>query len=331
MVLKMKIAVFEMRADEALDFEAAAKRRGATLSISTEPLTMENLALLDGCTGVTTLGRSHFTPELLEAAHARGVRYISTRTVGYNHIDLAAAKALGMKVCNANYAPNGVADYTVMLMLIALRRYKPALWRMQVNDYSLPGLQGREMRNLTVGILGTGRIGAMVIRNLQGFGCRLLAYDVHENDALRGLCTYVDLDTLCRECDILSLHMPLLPTTERMVDAALIEKMRDGVMLINCARGELMDFAAVTRGIESEKIGALALDVFEKEDGIYHEDRRNDIIPNRDMAYLRQFPNVITTPHMAFYTDSAVQSMVCCGVDGLCDFAEKGCTETELV
>ncbi|MGN0479749.1 MAG: D-isomer specific 2-hydroxyacid dehydrogenase family protein [Hominenteromicrobium sp.] len=326
----MKIAVYEMRADEARDFESAAARRSAELSLHREVLTLENADTVSGCTGVTTLGRTQFTRELLTALRARGVRYVSTRTIGYNHIDLDAAKELGIRVCNANYAPTGVADYTVMLMLLSLRKYKPALWRMQVNDYSLAGLQGREMKDLTIGILGTGKIGAAVIRNLSGFGCRILASDVRENPAIAGLCTYVDADTLYRTCDVISLHTPLLESTRRMINRETLAKMKDGVMLINCARGELMDFADIIEGIERCKIGSLALDVFDKEEGIYHENRRDDILANRDMAYLRQFPNVIMTQHMAFYTDAAVRSMVSCGIDGLCDFDETGHTETEL-
>ena len=141
----------------------------------------------------------------------------------------------------------------------------------------------------------------------------------------------MDNETLYKECDIISLHMPLLESTRYFVNAETIARMKDGVTIINCARGELMNIPDMIRGIETQKIGALALDVFDKEDGIYHENRRDDIISNRDMAYLRQFPNVIMTQHMAFYTDAAVQSMVFCGVEGLYTFAKTGHTETELV
>ena len=166
---------------------------------------------------------------------------------------------------------------------------------------------------------------------MSGFGCRILASDIRENPSLKGLCTYVDNETLYKACDILSLHMPLLDSTRHFVNAETIARMKDGVTIINCARGELMNIPDMIRGIETQKIGALALDVFDKEDGIYHENRRDDIISNRDMAYLRQFPNVIMTQHMAFYTDAAVQSMVFCGIEGLCDFAKTGHTATELV
>ena len=144
----MKIAAYEVRRDEQKDFAFIAEKLGVELTETEDNLTLENIE------GVTTLGRTRFDRALLTAVRERGVKYISTRTIGADHIDLTAAKELGLKVCNSNYAPNGVADYTVMLILLSLRKYKPALWRAQVNDYSLAGLQGRELRNLTVGILG---------------------------------------------------------------------------------------------------------------------------------------------------------------------------------
>ena len=165
---------------------------------------------------------------------------------------------------------------------------------------------------------------------MSGFGCRILASDIRENPSLKGLCTYVDNETLYKECDIISLHMPLLESTRHFVNAETIAKMKDGVTIINCARGELMNIPDMIRGIETQKIGALALDVFDKEDGIYHEPPRRHHLEPR-YGYLRQFPNVIMTQHMAFYTDTAVQSMVFCGIEGLCDFAKTGHTETELV
>ena len=154
----MKIAAYEVRRDEQKDFAFIAEKRGVELTETEDILTLENIDTVNGAEGVTTLGRTRFDRALLTAVRERGVKYISTRTIGADHIDLTAAKELGLKVCNSNYAPNGVADYTVMLMLLSLRKYKPALWRAQVNDYSLAGLQGRELRNLTVGILGTGKI-----------------------------------------------------------------------------------------------------------------------------------------------------------------------------
>ena len=210
-----------------------------------------------------------------------------------------------------------------MLILMTLRNYKPALYRINVNDYSLNGLIGKELHDMTVGIIGTGKIGAAVIQNLSGFGCKILAHSRHEDENVKKYATYVDMDTIYSECDIISFHTPLNDATYHMVNKRTIAKMKKGVILINCARGELMNINDITKGIEDEQIGALALDVFENENGIYHHDRKTDIIKNKDMAYLRQFPNVIMTQHMAFYTEQAVVSMVHCGLESLVAFAEN--------
>ena len=173
----MKIMVYEARPDERADLEKQAALHGVELSVTDAVPTLENASLAAGCIGVSILGQGCIDAALLDAYHALGIRYLSTRTIGYDHIDLDHARSIGLRVCSASYAPNGVADFTVMMILMCLRHYKQALWRGQVNDFSLTGLQGREMKDLTIGIIGTGRIGAQVARNLSGFGCRILAYD----------------------------------------------------------------------------------------------------------------------------------------------------------
>lgn len=326
----MRIYAFEVRDDERVDFIKLVDTFQVDISYTSEILSLENIDLVSGYDGITILGQGEIDKDILDSLKVRGIKYISTRTIGYNHIDVVYAKKIGIKVCNANYEPSAVADFTLMLILMSLRKYKMALWRGQVNDYSLEGLQGREIKDLTIGIMGTGRIGYTVLKYLSSFGCRLLAYDVYENDHTKEIATYVDLDTLYRESDLISLHMPLLESTRYIIDYESISKMKDGVVLINCARGELMNTDALIDNIENKKIGALAIDCLEKEQGIYHFDRRNDIFSNREMAYLRQFPNVIMTQHMAFYTDAAVSSMVRCGVEGLYKMFTSGTFETEI-
>lgn len=325
----MKIFAYEVRADEVAYFERLRQERGVEITLSGEVPSLDNAPLTAGYEGVTMLGQGRIDAALLDAYHSFGVRYLSTRTIGYNHIDLEHAKKIGIHVCNADYAPNGVAEYTIMLMLLCLRHYKPALWRINVNDFSLGGLQGRELRNLTVGVVGTGSIGKQVIRTLQSFGCRILAYSKHP--APNVAAEYVDLDTLYAESDIITYHTALTPETFHMVNAESIAKMKDGVVIVNSARGPLMDSNALVEAVEQGKIGALGMDCIEKEEGIYHKNHRDDIISNRDMAYLRQFPNVVMTPHMAFYTDAAVESMVQCGVEGLLEMAETGTFRNMLV
>lgn len=325
----MKILAFEVRADERPYFKQLEEQLHLNLTVTDEVLTPENLHLTKGFDGITTLGRSYLDRPMLDALKENKVRYLSTRTIGYNHIDVDYAKEIGLRVSNAAYAPNGVADYTIMLMLMCLRNYKQALYRANANDYSLPGLEGREMRNLTVGVVGTGKIGRTVISNLQGFGCRILAYDPYPAEDTAKLCRYVSLEELYHESDIITMHIPLNPSTYHLISEDSLKLMKDGVVLINTARGELMEIEALLAGIESKKIGALGLDVIENEEGIYHKDRRTDIISNRDMAYLRQFPNVTMTQHIAFYTIEAVESMVRCGIHNLLDM-EAGSCDLEL-
>lgn len=326
----MKIIAYDVRNDEINDFDKLSENLGIEIKYVREHLTETTAYLSEGYDGVTILGHSYIGPEILDKLKEFNIKFLSTRTAGYNHIDIKYANEIGIRVSNADYAPNGVADFTVMLILMCIRHYKQALFRGNVNDYSLAGLQGKEMRNLTIGVIGTGRIGASVIENLQGFGSKILAYDVYKNETLKDKVTYVDLDTLYSECDVITLHTPLFDSTYHMINKESISKMKDGVVLVNCARGELMDLPDLIEGIESRKIGALGLDVIENEEGIYHMDRRTDIIINREMAYLRQFPNVIMTQHMAFYTEEAVTSMVSCGINSLISFIKEGNTRHEV-
>ncbi len=306
----MKFIAYDTRDDERKYFDTVADRLNVEIICTHASLDIQTINLATGCYGVSVLGHSDIGPEIIDQLQSMNIRNLSTRTVGYNHIDVEHAAKIGIQVSNVQYGPDGVADFTIMLMLMSIRHYKQSMFRGNVNDYSLTGLIGREMKDLTVGVVGCGRIGCSVIEHLQGFGCKILAYDTYQNPLLAGKVTFVSLDELYSLSDIITLHTALVKETYHMIDQAAIARMKDGVVLINCARGELMDIEAMIEGIETEKIGALGLDVIENEEGIYHRDRRSDILTNRQMAYIRQFPNVTMTHHMAFYTEAAVQSMV---------------------
>lgn len=326
----MKIHAFEVREDEREYFEELSRTSETELILHPDGLTAERITRLEPGCGVTILGMYNYRKPELDLLKKQGVLYLSTRTIGYNHIDVPYASDIGLHVCNARYDPHGVADYTIMMILLCLRNYKQALWRTQVNDFSLTGLMGKELKDLTVGIIGTGAIGSTVIRELSGFGCRILAHSRREDPGTAKFAQYAELDTLYRESDVISIHLPLNKSTYHMIDAAALSKMKKGVVLINCARGALTDIKALISGIESEHIGALGLDCMEYEEDIVHRDLRTDILSNRDMAYLRQFKNVIHTQHMAFYTDSAVRSMVYCSVQGIVEMAEGKPCATQL-
>lgn len=326
----MKIYLFEVREDEKKFIEKYQRENNLDIVTFTEALSLKIIDSLEPNSGISILGQHSLGEKEFKKLSARGINYVSTRTIGYNHINLEAAKNNGVHVCNASYAPNGVADYTIMMMLLCLRNYKQALWRTQVNDYSLGGLIGKSMKDLTVGVIGTGSIGTQVIKNLSGFGCKIICHSRHKNKELEGLAEYVSLEELYKESDIITLHTALCPETAHMINDYSIAMMKKGVIIINCARGGLAEIKALIKGIESEQIGALGIDCIENEEDIVHKNRKTDIFSNRDMAYIRQFKNVVHTQHMAFYTEDAVESMVKCGIEGLVEM-EKGSYRLQLV
>ncbi len=245
-----------------------------------------------------------------------------TRTIGYDHIDIEAAKRLGITVANAPYGPHGVADYAVMLILMSIRKMKRIIERTNIQDYTLRGAQGRELKDMTVGVIGTGRIGRTVIRNLSGFGAKLLAYDLMENEEVKEYAEYVALEEIWQQADVITLHAPLTNDSFHMIGKDTISKLKDGVVVINTARGALIDSEALIEGIESGKIGAAGLDVVEDEFDLYYYDRKSDVLHNRELAVLRGFPNVTVTHHMAFYTDECVKTVVRDSLEGCRIFME---------
>lgn len=306
-----KVLVYSCREfDEKVWFDKYSEELGLDVEYCWDaPKLGKNIALAEGCTCLSII-TSQVPSEMVEQFYDMGVRYISTRTIGYDHIDIGRARQLGMHVGNAVYGPNGVADYTIMLMLMCIRRMKRIMQRAEIQDFSLEGIQGKELADMTVGVIGTGRIGRQVIRELSGFGCKLLAYDLLEQEDVKKFADYVSLDQLLSASDIVSLHTPLTEDNFHLLNTARISMMKDHVMIINTARGGLIDSQALIAGLEQGKIGAAGLDVVENEFGLYYNDLKSDVLDNRELAILRSFPNVIVTPHMAFYTDNAIREMV---------------------
>lgn len=306
----MKIAAYNYRDfDEAFYFEKFSKQYGVEIVPIRETPTVENAHLAAGCEGVTILTQPA-TREIIAKWAEVGVKHISTRTIGYDHIDVAAAKEYDMLVSNVTYSTGSVADYTVMLILMALRRMKSIIKRAEGMDYSLPGNIGREIGGLTVGIVGTGKIGTHVLRNLSGFGCKLLAYDPYENEEAKSLAKYVSLEELFREADVITFHTPATPSSFHIVNADTMKTMKDGVVIVNTARGSIIDTPAFLDALESGKIGAAALDVIENELGIFYGEYKYQVIGHREMSILKDLPNVLMLPHMAFYTENAISDMV---------------------
>ncbi len=285
------------------------KKYGVDFTYSTEYPNDRNISLAEGCDGVSCTP-CDMSRKVIEAFRNVGVKYILTRSIGYDHIDLAAARELGMKVDTVSYTPTGVADYAIMLMLASVRRFAHILKRADLQDYSLKNKLGRDFSACTVGVMGTGRIGTTVIQHLSGFGCRILAYDVRENDTARKFAKYVDRDTIFAESDIITLHMNANDENHHIINREAIDKMKPGAYIINTARGKLVDSEALIWGIESGRLGGAALDVLEFENGLYYYNMMGEVMVNRKLAILRSFPNVILSPHTAFYTAEDVCDMV---------------------
>ena len=305
----MKIFAYCMREfDEKAFFDHLTTEFKAEYGYSTEYPCPENVHLAAGYDAIS-MTPCNMDKDMLDRFYAVGVRYIATRSIGFDHIDLEHAKKLGMGVCHVSYAPETVADYSIMLMLMCCRNICHILERSKVQDYTLKGKMGKDISSCTVGIIGAGQIGKTVIKHLSGFGCKILAYDLYENEEVKQYAQYVSLEELFAKSDIISLHTPATAANYHLLNADAFATMKDGVIIINTARGTLIDADALISALEAGKIGHAALDVLEREDGLYYINRMGDAIENRQMAILRSFPNVILSPHTAFYTEQVVRDM----------------------
>lgn len=314
----MHVFVYNYRPDEDASFQKFREQYRLTLSSTEQSPTPETCDLAAGCEALSIITETPITAEMMHRYRQLGIRFISTRTIGYEHMDLEAAAREGIVLANVSYSPSSVADYAIMLMLMVLRKTKSIQLRSAAQDYTLAGHCGRELPFLTVGIIGTGRIGATVARHLAGFGCRIVAYDKFPNAALaqekradgRPLLEYIDLDALYACSDLITLHVPSTPENQYMIDRASLAKMKDGVTLINTARGDLIRTDDLICALEEGKLYGAALDVIDGDRLIYYRDKKMEIVGHRQMAILNAMPNVLLMPHTAFYTGQAVADMV---------------------
>ena len=317
----MKILFYALRPFDELQYcESNREKYGIDYKWTEEVPSPENLRLAEGCDAVST-NPCEIRPEYLEAFAQMGVKYLPCRSIGYDHIPLDTAKQLGLRVSHSHYPPEGVANHTIMLMLMSTRKMNQIMLRAAAQDYSLPGKMGKDLSNCTVGVIGTGKIGSTVIRHLAGFGCKILAYDLYPSDEVRTYAQYVSLEELYAQSDVITLHLNATAENYHLIDAAAIEKMKNGAILINTARGTLIDPDALIHGLESGKLGGAGLAVVEDESGICYYNRAGEALPNRELNLLCSFPNVIISPHTAFYTDVNVASMVQSAFEAVADFA----------
>lgn len=306
----MKICFYALREFDELEFcEKFSRVYNMEFVYTTEYPDKANIHLAEGCDAISTTP-CDMSAEMLEAFHGAGVKYITCRSIGYDHVDLNRAKELGMRVSNVSYPSEGVADYAIMHMLMCLRNFGHVIKRSELQDYTLNGKIGHSMISRTVGIIGTGKIGSTVAAELKGFGCRIIAYDPYENDAIKDFVEYVSLEKLYGEADIITLHTNATEENYHMICRETLNVMKDGVIIVNTSRGKLINTADLIEALENGKVGAAALDVLENENGLYYYNNVGKVMNNRELALLRSFPNVILSPHTAFYTIENIADMV---------------------
>ncbi|HEX4218588.1 MAG TPA: D-isomer specific 2-hydroxyacid dehydrogenase family protein [Acidimicrobiales bacterium] len=302
----MGITVYACGQDEDEFFREMAPRLGIMPTITDASVSEANVELASGNRCISIGHKTQITNSTLRALSNTGVEYISTRSVGYNHIDVHCARSVGISVEPVAYSPHSVADYTLMLMLMAVRNAKSTISRAQAHDYRLNHVRGKELRDMTVGVVGTGRIGGAVIERLRAFGCRVLACDRCPTIYAQ----YVPLDELLQESDVVTLHTPLNADTHHLLNRQRIERMRHGAFIINTGRGSLLDTEALLPALESGQLGGVALDVLEGEEGVFYSDHRKGPVQHQLLLRLEQLPNVLITPHTAYYTEHALSDAV---------------------
>jgi D-lactate dehydrogenase len=306
----MKTAVFSTKTYDRQFLQPAAAAAGHELTFFEPRLTAATAVLARGFPAICSFVNDGLTPEVLAKLAEGGTRFVALRCAGFNQVDVEACGKLGVRVARVPaYSPYAVAEHTVGMMLALNRKYHKAYNRVREGNFAIDSLLGFDMHGKTVGVIGTGKIGAITARILHGFGCRILLHDVFENDECRQIGRYVALDELYRQSDVITLHCPLTPQTSYIIGAAAIEQMQPGVMLINTSRGALVDTEAIIAGLKSGRIGYVGLDVYEEEADLFFEDLSNRVIQDDVFMRLLTFPNVLITSHQAFFTDTALREI----------------------
>jgi D-lactate dehydrogenase len=307
----MKVLFFSTHNHDRTSFADANGRHGHDLAFLETRLSADTSRLALGFRAVSIFVNDRVDAAAAENFARQGVELIALRSAGFNHVDLAAAGLHGLTVVRVPaYSPHAVAEHAVALMLALDRRIHRAYSRVREGNFALDGLLGFDLHGRTVGVVGTGRIGSVVVRIMRAFGCQVLAVDPVRNPECEAAgAGYVSFSELTAGADIITLHCPLVPDTHHLIDADALSRMKRGVMLINTSRGGLIDTRAVIAGLKSGAIGYLGLDVYEEEADLFFRDLSTEVIQDDVFARLLTFPNVIVTGHQGFFTADAVRAI----------------------
>jgi D-lactate dehydrogenase len=327
----MRVLVYDTHSYDRTFLDAANAGRHQ-LDYTTAQLDHQTAALAQGYDAVCLFVNDRADAAALERLAAGGVRMIAQRSTGFNNIDLKAAEERGVTAMRVGYySPYAVAEFAVGLLQTLNRRIHRAYNRTREFNFRLAGLLGHDIHGRTVGVVGTGKIGTIFARIMKGFGCPILAYDVRQNpEAVELGAEYVPLEELLRRSDIISLHAPLMRETHHLLNAETLALTKPGVMIVNTSRGGLIDTEALIGFVQSGHIGAVALDVYEEEEGKFFRDLSDTVMDDDVLARLMTFPNVLLTSHQAFFTHDAMTTIAETTIKNLTDFEEGRENENRL-
>ncbi|MGK2863272.1 MAG: 2-hydroxyacid dehydrogenase [Chitinophagaceae bacterium] len=329
----MKIIIYSTKEFERHHLNEANKKKHE-LTFTCEALSPDTAGLSLGHEAVVIFTGDDASTRVIEKLHNTGIKFIATRAAGYDNIDIQKANELGIRIAHVpEYSPYAIAEHAVALVLALNRKITLAHQQVQHYNFTLDNLIGFDLYHKTVGIIGTGRIGSIMTKIFNGFGCQLLGYDVQRNEKLEQnyKLKYTDLNELCQLSDIILLSAPLNSGTKYLINKKVIGVMKHGVMLINTARGAIMNTAHIIEALESGKIGYLGMDVFEREKGIFFFDHSNNKIEDQMLNKLMSFPNVLITPHQAFATNEALENIAGTTLYNMDCWAQNKRSENELV
>lgn len=307
----MKVAFFSSKHYEKEFLDAENSKTNHEISYFDFPLNLHTVQMAAGHDAVCIFVNDIANKAVIDKLAALKIRLIALRCAGFNNVDIKEAKLKGISVVRVPaYSPYSVAEHTVALMLTLNRKIHKAYNRVKEGNFSLEGLVGFDMHGKTVGLIGTGKIGKITAQILNGFGCKLMGYDLYPDEECKKMgMVYKTLEEIYAQSDIISLHCPLTPETKHLINSDTLKKMKNGVMLVNTSRGALIDTKAVIKYLKSGHIGYLALDVYEEEADLFFEDLSNQIITDDVFSRLLTFPNVLITGHQAFFTKNALSNI----------------------
>lgn len=318
-----KIAVFDAKPYDRVTFERVNEKYGFELTYHKEHLDINNVVLANGADAVCIFVNAVVDSDVVAKLKSYGINLIALRCAGFNNVDILAAEKHGVKVVRVpDYSPHAIAEHTLALMLCLNRKVHRAFLRTRDGNFSLVGFEGFDMYGKTVGVIGTGKIGKVAIGLFKGLGMNVLAYDLYPDNAFaeaEGI-KYVTLDELYANSDIITLHCPLTKETEYLICDESINKMKDGVMIVNTGRGKLIHTRHLIDGLLSRKIGYAGLDVYEEEGAYFYEDHSDAVMTDDVLARLLSFNNVIVTSHQAFFTQEAMENIANTTMDSISDF-----------